>query len=161
MHGASRICNCQLVESHRMLKDFPVIIGNKTNNYSSHLKWWMSWWCIHATVETMKQSSPQKQIQACCVIYVYPSSQRKFFNPILNVKRSWIEMMIMYVPDVIEYEVVQIHSCSQYHDVSSKQIIPAFETFFLPSGKLTWQWNIPNFNRKYIFNPGAFSSQLC
>ena len=22
----------------------------------------------------------------------------------------------------------------------------------LPSGKLTWQWNIPIFNRKYIFN---------
>ena len=31
----------------------------------------------------------------------------------------------------------------------------------LPSGKLTWQWNITIFDRKYIFNPGPFSSQLC
>ena len=27
----------------------------------------------------------------------------------------------------------------------------------VPSGKLTWQWNISIFNRKYIFNPGPFS----
>ena len=26
----------------------------------------------------------------------------------------------------------------------------------LPSGKLTWQWNIPIFNRKYIFNGSIF-----
>ena len=31
----------------------------------------------------------------------------------------------------------------------------------LPSGKLIKQWNIPVFNRKYIFNPGPCSSQLC
>ena len=31
----------------------------------------------------------------------------------------------------------------------------------IPSGKLTKQWNIPMFHRKYIFNPGPFSSQLC
>ena len=27
----------------------------------------------------------------------------------------------------------------------------------VPSSKLTEQWNIPMFNRKYIFNPGPFS----
>ena len=27
------------------------------------------------------------------------------------------------------------------------------------SGKLTWQWKIPIFNREYIFNSGPFSSQ--
>ena len=27
----------------------------------------------------------------------------------------------------------------------------------LPSSKLTWQWKITIFNRKYIFNPGPFS----
>ena len=33
----------------------------------------------------------------------------------------------------------------------------------IPSGKLTYLWNITIFNMKYyyIFNPGPFSSQLC
>ncbi len=33
--------------------------------------------------------------------------------------------------------------------------------FKLPSSKLTWQWKISNWNRKYVFNPGPFSSQPC
>ena len=28
--------------------------------------------------------------------------------------------------------------------------------FFVPSGKLTWQWKIPIFNREYIFNRSIF-----
>ena len=62
------------------LRIFQWSLVRSSNKYSSHLKWWMSWWCIHATVETIKQSSPQKQIEACCVIYIYPNSQRKFLN---------------------------------------------------------------------------------
>ena len=42
-------------------------------------------------------------------------------------------------------------SSLSYHSLTS-----TFEKKWIPSGKLTWRWNIPVFNRKYIFNPGPF-----
>ena len=74
-------------------------------------------------------------------------------SPSLRTSQTFIDL-------IHQFWVVRLKAIQQNNGVvgcsRNKNIMSGLKHVSVPSGKLTWQWNITNFNRKYIFKGSIF-----